>query len=41
VLAVRSRRRVLWNSAEMKAQPGLAGADEIINGSYRRGWEVV
>jgi len=40
VLAVRSRRRVLWNSAEMKAQPGLAGADEIINGSYRRGWEV-
>lgn len=40
VLAVRVRQRIEWNAEEMRTQPGVPGAEEILHGSYRPGWEV-
>lgn len=40
VLAVRTRQRIEWNAAEMRTQSGVSGAEEIIHGHYRPGWEV-
>src|SRR5262249_10892215 len=39
VLALRTGRRIEWDAAAMKAK-GFAGADAVIQESYRKGWEV-
>ncbi len=39
-LAVRLRRRIEWHAEALSVQRELAGADEIIRGTYRTGWEV-
>ena len=40
VLAVRTGGKIHWNPADLKAK-GMPQADAIIQGSYRKGWEVV
>jgi predicted dehydrogenase len=39
VLALRTKRRIEWDAAAMKAK-GVAEADAVIKESYRAGWEV-
>lgn len=40
VLALRLGKKIGWDAAKMQV-PGLPAADEIIQGTYRKGWEVV
>ena len=39
VLALRTRREIRWDAANLKAE-GLPGADPFIKEAYRKGWEV-
>jgi len=39
VLAVRTRKRLEWDATSLKVT-GLPEADEIIRGTYRKGWEI-
>ena len=39
VLAVRTGRKIHWDPSNLKAK-GMPEADAIIQGSYRKGWEV-
>ena len=39
ILSLRTRQRINWDAANMKAK-GLPAADAIIKESYRKGWEV-
>ena len=39
VLALRLGKKIAWDAAKMQV-PGMPAADEIIQGTYRKGWEV-
>lgn len=41
VLAIRTRKRIEWNAAGMSVQSGVPGAEQILHGTYRPGWEIV
>jgi predicted dehydrogenase len=39
VLALRLGKKITWDAARMQV-PGMPAANEIIHGTYRKGWEV-